>query len=180
MGKRNERSFRRMEKELKDLAGRKKEMVLPEEGHLLQTVSLVREAYRTAGARRKPMGFFLFTVRQIRYAGRYVWAWQCLLLFGILTVFCGFTRNWSGADLDLMMFLYRRIPLLLCGAGVASAWSCVPLFGPCPQVADGGGRACRVLCGKTSAGAAFDQRRECADGRRAFSLCGLAALGDRD
>lgn len=58
MGKRNERSFRRMEKELKDLAGRKKEMVLPEEGHLLQTVSLVREAYRTAGARRKPMGFF--------------------------------------------------------------------------------------------------------------------------
>lgn len=128
MGKGNERSLRRMEKELKDLAGRKKEMVLPEEGHLLQTVSLVREAYRTAGARRKPMGFFSFTVRQIRYAGRYVWAWQCLLLFGILTVFCGFTRNWSGADLDLMMFLYRRIPLLLCGAGVASAWSCVPLL----------------------------------------------------
>ena len=128
MGKGNERSLRRMERELKDLAGRKKEMVLPEEGHLLQTVSLVREAYRTAGARRKPMGFFLFTVRQIRYAGRYVWAWQCLLLFGILTVFCGFTRNWSGADLDLMMFLYRRIPLLLCGAGVASAWSCVPLL----------------------------------------------------
>ena len=46
-----------MEKELKDLAGRKKEMVLPEVGHLLQTVSLVREAYRTAGARRKQMGF---------------------------------------------------------------------------------------------------------------------------
>ena len=128
MGKGNERSLRRMEKELKDLAGREKEMVLPEEGHLLQTVSLVREAYRTAGARRKPIGFFSFTVRQIRYAGRYVWAWQCLLLFGILTVFCGFTRNWSGADLDLMMFLYRRIPLLLCGAGVASAWSCVPLL----------------------------------------------------
>ena len=52
MGKGNERSLRRMEKELKDLAGRKKEMVLPEERHLLQTVSLVREAYRTAGARR--------------------------------------------------------------------------------------------------------------------------------
>ena len=51
MGKGNERSFRRMEKELKDLAGRKKEMVLPEEGHLLQTVSLVREAYRTEGSR---------------------------------------------------------------------------------------------------------------------------------
>ena len=109
-------------------ASGEREMVLPEEGHLLQTVSLVREAYRTAGDRRKPMGFFLFTVRQIRYAGRYVWAWQCLLLFGILTVFCGFTRNWSGADLDLMMFLYRRIPLFLCGAGVASAWSCVPLL----------------------------------------------------
>ena len=27
-----------MEKELKDLAGRKKEMVLPEEGHLLQLI----------------------------------------------------------------------------------------------------------------------------------------------
>ena len=26
------------------------------------------------------------------------------------------------------MFLYRRIPVLLCGAGILSAWSCVPFF----------------------------------------------------
>src|SRR5699024_8612110 len=86
--------------------------------------------------------------------------------------------EWSGSgsydvlvppDPAASLWCRRGFSLELCSA-----------FGLCPQVADGGGRACRVLCGKTSAGAAFDQRRECADGRRAFSLCGLAALGDRD
>lgn len=118
-----------VKRELGRLAAREKEResLLTDESHVDRTATLAAEACRMAMGRRG-MGFPAFVARQIRYTGRYVWIWQGLLLLLIVSGFDLTAGMQSLEDPEFAMFLYRRVPLLLCGAGILSAWSCVPFF----------------------------------------------------
>lgn len=74
------------------------------------------------------MRFPAFVLRQVRYTGKQIWIWQILLLLLIVSAFEQTGDRGSLTDPYFLMFLYRRIPVLLCGAGILSAWSCVPFF----------------------------------------------------
>ena len=118
-----------VKRELGRLAAREKlrERTLTDESHVDRTAALAADACRMAMERRD-LGFPAFVARQIRYTGRYVWVWQGILL---LMIVCGFDLTagiQSLEDPEFTMFLYRRVPLFLCGAGILSAWSCVPFF----------------------------------------------------
>ena len=89
--------------------------------------ALAAGACRVA-ARRRGMSFPAFVARQVRYTGRHVWVWQGLLLVLILSAFHQVGVLLVIRDPESGLFFYRRLPLLLCGAGVLSAWSCVPFF----------------------------------------------------
>ena len=99
-----------VKRELGRLAAREKlrERTLTDESHVDRTAALAADACRMAMERRD-LGFPAFVARQIRYTGRYVWVWQGILL---LMIVCGFDLT-AG---------------ILCGAGILSAWSCVPFF----------------------------------------------------
>lgn len=115
-------------RELRKLAGYEKENLQPDRKHMERTAVLAENACRTAMVRGKKMGFCSFVIRQIRYTGRYVWVWQALLFILILSAFEQMAGLGRLGDPAFLMFLYRRVPLLLCGAGILSAWSCVPFF----------------------------------------------------
>lgn len=118
-----------VKRELSRLADeeRVRERTLTDERHVDRTAALAAGACRVA-ARRRGMSFPAFVARQIRYTGRHVWVWQGLLLVLILSAFHQVGVLLVIRDPEFGLFFYRRLPLLLCGAGVLSAWSCVPFF----------------------------------------------------
>lgn len=116
-----------VKKEMMRLAALEKEKSSADQNHMSRTAALAANAFQIA-MKRKSMSFPAFTIRQIRYTGRYVWIWQGLLLILILSVF-NQTAGWiTLKDPESDLFLYRRVPLFLCSAGLLSAWSCVPFF----------------------------------------------------
>ncbi len=106
---------------------KRRERNLTDESHVDWTAVLAANACRMAMERRS-IGFPAFVARQIRYTGRYVWGWQGLLLLLIISGFDLTAGIQSLEDPKFTMFLYRRVPLFLYGAGILSAWSCVPFF----------------------------------------------------
>ena len=73
-------------KEMMRLAALEKEKSSADQNHMSRTAALAANAFQIA-MKRKSMSFPAFTIRQIRYTGRYVWIWQGLLLILILSVF---------------------------------------------------------------------------------------------
>lgn len=113
---------------LRRLAQQEIEAIRPDERHRAMTAALAQNAYKAAAPRRNKMRFPAFVLRQVRYTGKQIWIWQILLLLLIVSAFEQTGDRGSLTDPYFLMFLYRRIPVLLCGAGILSAWSCVPFF----------------------------------------------------
>ena len=121
-------SRRRAGNRLKEMARQGNMSIKPDPRHVEQTACLAEDEFQAASLREKPMRFPAFVLRQIRYAGRYVFGLQAVLLLLILTVFYYVSIRWDLREPGIFWYLYRRIPLLLCGAGVMAAWSCVPVL----------------------------------------------------
>lgn len=122
------KSRRKIENVLREMARQEQRCEQTDFRHLAQTACLAENEFRAASLREKPMRFPAFVLRQLRYAGRYVFVLQAVLLLLILVVFYYINIRWNIREQGLLLYLYRKLPLLLCGAGVISAWSCVPVL----------------------------------------------------
>lgn len=116
-----------VKREMVRLAARERERSPADQSRVDRVAALAAGACRIS-MKKKNRGFLAFVIRQVRYTGRYVWIWQALLLLLLLSAFDRTAELMPLRDPEFGLFLGRRIPVILCGAGLLSAWSCVPFF----------------------------------------------------
>ena len=150
---------------LREGLGKEKEKTAAEMEKKERTVLLSVQAFRNGLSRKRSLKFRGLILRQVRYTGWMVWLWQAVVFLGIMAVYHAFFRTAEGT-VDL--FLYRRFQDFLCGAGILSAWSSVPVPVPVVPLEYGGGGGCVKMFHAASAccSTAPDRGRSGPDGRR--------------